>query len=159
MNFSCLCACVCVALIEFASVAYMQCANTGVYKVNENRSQIHWHEDGIMDYDYLAGWQPPINMSDTFLDCLSTCQHTFICQAYLSAAMFPLACVSTLASPFLKLYCMCYCTSYVEIFTSALTHFFPLPSPATFFFYLLCFAAVYGNLMSLFIGSSAAYWD
>lgn len=118
------CECVCVALSEFASVAYMQCTNTRVYKVNENRFQIHsfWRqEDGIMDYDCLAGWQPPINMSDTFLDCLSTClvasRHTF-CQSYLSAAMYPVACVSTLAKPSLAvLYVLL--SSYVQVFTSA----------------------------------------
>lgn len=80
----------------------MQCTNTRVYKVNENRFRMHWftwQEDGIMDYDCLADWQPPINMSDTFLDCLSTClvasQHTF-CQPHLSATMYPVTCVTTL---------------------------------------------------------------
>lgn len=38
-------------------------------------------------------------MSDTFLDCLSTClvasQHTF-CQPHLSATMYPVTCVTTL---------------------------------------------------------------
>lgn len=28
------------------------------------------YTDGTMDYEWLADWQPPINMSDTFLDCL-----------------------------------------------------------------------------------------
>lgn len=91
----------------------------GVYKVNENRFQIHsygCHEDGIMDYDCLAGWQPPINMSDTSLDRLSTClvapQHPFF------LVVLPLncrhkhvgthACVSTLASPFLQVFFVLY---------------------------------------------------